>query len=323
MREAAFIKRNQKRWQEFERTLTAGRAIQPDKFAEIFIQLTDDLSFARTQYPNSRTTKYLNNLTSKIHLEIYKNKRENRNRFIMFWKYEVPLAMYNARKPLLYSFIIFMTAAIIGMVSTRYDETFVRLILGDFYVNMTLENIKEGNPTGVYQDSDPWNMFLLITFNNVLVSLRTFIFGTFTSIVTGLFLFWNGLMVGTFFTMFYNENQLAHAAPVVMLHGTIELCSIVIAGAAGLVMGNSILFPGTYSRLQSFKRGAIHGLKIILGLVPLFVIAGFIESFVTRYAFMHWSIKTAILLVSAFIMIYYFVVYPFRIKDYGEVIHDH
>ena len=75
MREAAFIKRNQERWQEFEKTLQTARP-HPDKLAEIFIQLTDDLSFSRTQYPQSRTTQYLNGLTSKIHLEIYKNKKE-------------------------------------------------------------------------------------------------------------------------------------------------------------------------------------------------------------------------------------------------------
>lgn len=322
MREAAFIKRNQKRWQEFERALTAGKAIQPDRFAEIFIQLTDDLSFARTQYPDSRTTQYLNNLTSKIHLEIYKNKRENKNRFIHFWKYEVPSTIYEARKQLLYSFIIFMVSSVIGVVSALYDDTFVRLILGDGYVNMTLENIKNGNPTGVYQDSGAWEMFLRITINNVLVSFRVFVFGIFTSIVSGWFLFYNGLMFGSFLTMFYNENQLLQAAPVVMLHGTIEICSLIIAGAAGLTMGNSILFPGTYSRFESFKRGAFRGLKIILGLVPMFITAGFIESFVTRHAFMHWSIKAFIIIASAFFMIYYFIIYPFRIQKHAGL-RDH
>lgn len=318
MREAAFIKQNQKRWQEFERMLTAGKPISPDVFADIFIQLTDDLSFARTQYADSRVTRYLNDLTSKIHLEIYKNKREHRNRFIYFWQYEVPQALYEARKPLLYSFLIFIVSGLLGVVSSLYDDTFVRLILGDFYVNMTIENIKEGNPTGVYQDEDAWDMFLMITFNNVMVSLRAFILGVFTSILTGYILFSNGVMLGAFFILFYQENQLAHAAPVVMLHGTIELSAIVIAGAAGITMGNSILFPGTYSRVASFQRGAKRGIKIILGLTPLFIIAGFVESFVTRYAFMHWSLKAAIIVASATLMIYYFVVYPFRVhKKYG------
>ena len=319
MREAAFVKLNQKRWLEFEKKLNTTEP-QPDTLAEIFIQLTDDLSFARTQYPDSRTTKYLNGLTSKFHLEIYKNKKEDKNRFITFWKYELPEVMWGVRKPLFYAFVIFMVSILMGIVSTLNDDSFVRLVLGDSYVNMTLENIKNGNPTNVYADESEVNMFFRITFNNVFVSFRIFVFGALTSLLSGAMLFYNGLMVGTFFTFFYTENQLANGFPVVMLHGTIELTSIVIAAAAGFVMGNSILFPGTYSRLESFKIGAVKGMKIIVGLVPFFIVAGFIESFITRYAFMHWSFKVFIIGVSACIMIYYFVIYPYRLHKHEKFI---
>lgn len=155
-----------------------------------------------------------------------------------------------------------------------------------------------------------------------MVSFRVFVFGVFASIGTGFYLFYNALMIGTFMQFFYNQNQLSHALPVIMLHGTIELSSIVIAAAAGFTMGNSLIFPGTYSRLDSFKRGAIKGLKIVMGLVPFFIVAGFIESFITRYAFMHWSIKTFIIVLSAVIMVYYFVVYPHVLKKNGKFITD-
>lgn len=103
-----------------------------------------------------------------------------------------------------------------------------------------------------------------------------------------------------------------------MLHGTIELSSIVVAAAAGFTMGNSLIFPGTYSRIDSFKRGSVQGMKIVVGLVPFFIIAGFIESFITRYAFMPWVLKAAIIALSAFLMIYYFVIYPHQLKKHGK-----
>lgn len=319
MRESAFVKQNKARWEEFERVVKNQASAPPDKLAELFIQITDDLSFSRTQYPESRTTQYLNSLASKIHGEIYKNKKEEKNRFILFWKEELPAVMYGVQKQLLYAFIIFLIAGVMGAVSTVYDDTFVRLILGDGYVNMTLENIKNGNPTKVYSSSGEMDMFFKITLNNIMVSLKVFVFGVFFSLGTGMFLFYNALMVGTFVMFFYNESQLAQAFPVIMLHGTIELSSIVIAAAAGFVMGNSILFPGTYSRLTSFKMGAMKGLKIVMGLVPFFIMAGFIESFITRYAFMHWSIKTIVIGLSAFLMIYYFVLYPIQLKRHGRI----
>jgi uncharacterized membrane protein SpoIIM required for sporulation len=318
MKESAFVKQSKPRWEEFERIVKSQGSAEPDRLADLFIQVTDDLSFARTKYPESRTVNYLNALAGKLHLGIYKNKREDKNRFITFWTEEVPQAMYEARKMLLYAFIIFVVGGIIGAVSTYYDDTFVRLILGDGYVNMTLENIKKGNPTNVYASEDAVTMFFFITWNNVMVSFRVFVFGIFASFGTGLYLLYNALMVGTFVTFFYMENQLGHALPVILLHGTIELSSIVIAAAAGFTMGNSLIFPGTYSRLESFKKGAGRGIKIVMGLVPFFFIAGFIESFITRYAFMHWSIKTLIIGASAVLMIYYFVIYPYRLKRNGK-----
>ncbi|MFZ1807275.1 MAG: stage II sporulation protein M [Cyclobacteriaceae bacterium] len=314
MREANFIKQNKPRWEEFEKIVSQQKQAPPDKLAELFIQITDDLSFSHTQYPKSRTTQYLNALASKIHLEIYKNKREEKSRFITFWKFELPRIMYEVRKPFFYAFLIFVVAGIIGSVSTAYDDTFVRLILGDGYVNMTLENIKNGNPTQVYSGSGEMEMFYQITLNNIMVSFRVFVYGFFASIGTGFYLFYNGLMVGTFLMFFSQESELAQALPVIMLHGTVELTSIVIAAAAGFTMGNSLLFPGTYSRLASFKMGALKGLKIVVGLVPFFILAGFIESFITRYAFMHWGFKTIIIGASAFLMIYYFIIYPIQLK---------
>ncbi len=314
MREAAFIKRNRPRWEAFEKIVSQPNVAPPDQLADYFVQLTDDLSFSRTQYPESRTTHYLNGLASKIHLEIYKNKKEETSRFITFWKTELPVVLYGARKPMLYALIIFLIAGTIGAVSAAYDDTFVRLILGDQYVNMTLENIKNGNPTMVYSSKDEASMFFMIAWNNVLVSFMIFIYGVFFSLGTGLYLFNNGLMVGAFVTFFYREQQLAQAFPVIMLHGTIELSSLVIAAAAGFTMGNSLLFPGTYSRIDSFKQGAVKGLKIVMGLVPFFILAAFIEGVITRYSFMHWSIKTLIISLSALLMVYYFVIYPYRLR---------
>jgi len=101
----------------------------------------------------------------------------------------------------------------------------------------------------------------------------------------------------------------------IWLHGTIEISCIVIAGSAGIVMGNSLLFPGTYARLASFRRGALQGLKIVIGLVPCFILAGFLESFVTRHSpeMYPWA-SAAIILGSLAFIILYFIVYPFHVE---------
>jgi uncharacterized membrane protein SpoIIM required for sporulation len=319
MREALFIKKNTPRWQQFE-SLVAGRsAANPDTLADLFIQLTDDLSYARTNYPESQTTLYLNNLTAKVHQSIYRNKKEEKGRFVTFWKYELPHLFYSVHKQLLYSFIIFLAAALIGAVSAAHDKTFVRLILGDAYVNMTLENIEKGDPMAVYKSSGQMDMFFMITLNNIFVSFKAFAYGIFVSVGTVYILLFNGIMLGAFQFFFYQKGLLLTSVLSIWIHGTLEISAIVIGGCAGLVMGNSLLFPGTYSRIDSLKIGAKKGLKIIIGLVPVFIMAGFLESFVTRLTHWHWFFKLAIILLSAFFIVYYFVIYPIRLNKHASV----
>lgn len=314
MREAAFVKQNVKKWEQFEELLQ-GTSTDPDKLSDLFIQVTDDLAFANTQYPDSRTYAYLNGLASKIHAQIYKNKNEDRKRFVYFWKTEVPLVVRKSHTKLLYAFIIFAVSVIIGIVSQNMETDFVRIILGDNYVNMTLENIEKGDVLAVYGRGGQMDTFFAITFNNVRVSFLAFAAGLLVSVGTGYLLFQNGVMVGCFFTFLGQQGYLNEAFKVVMLHGTLELSAIVLAGGAGFVMGNSILFPGTYSRMASFKRGAIEGLKIVMGLMPVFILAGFIEGFFTRYTDMPIAISLFVITGSAAFIIYYYILYPIKVAN--------
>lgn len=310
MREASFKKQNLEKWKEYEQD---GLKVNPDILSERYVELTDDLSYARTFYPESPTTQYLNGLTAKFFAKIYANKREKVNRFFTFWKYELPFLFYQSQSQLLYAFLMFTIAALVGAVSVAYDDTFARLILGDGYIEMTLENIRKGDPLAVYGGEDEINMFFMITINNIRVSFITFVMGIFFSIGTGYFLIYNGIMVGVFQYFCYQHGFLETSLLTIWLHGTLEISSIIIAGCAGMVMGNSLIFPKTYTRLVSFKKGAKQGLKIIIGLVPLFITAGFIESFLTRK---HLSVIPSLMIIipSAIFIIWYFVVYPIQLN---------
>jgi len=154
---------------------------------------------------------------------------------------------------------------LIGAVSAANDQEFVRLIMGNQYVDMTLDNIARGEPMAVYNGSPEAPMFLGITINNIKVSFLCFASGILTSFGTGFILLQNGIMLGSFQMFFYQHDLLWESALAVWLHGTLEIWAIIVAGAAGLALGNGWLFPGTYSRLESFRRGAKRGLKIVNG----------------------------------------------------------
>lgn len=322
MKEITFLKQNADKWQQFETLADKKSGTDPDLMADLFIQITDDLSYSKTNYPKSKTTQYLNSVAAKVHQEIYKNKKEKSNRILHFWKYELPSIFRNSHRELLTSFIIFFIALLIGAVSSAYDDTFVRLILGDSYVNMTLENIDKGDPMVVYKSMKQTDMFLAITVNNVYVSFLCFALGLIFSVGTGYMLFTNGVMLGAFQYFFYAKGLLLQSVLVIWIHGTLEISAIVIAGCAGITMGNSILYPGTYSRSVSFAKGAKQGLKIIVGLVPVFIAAGFLESFVTRYTQMPAALSLSIIFSSLLFIIWYFIIYPIRLNNKAQHVNN-
>jgi len=319
MREASFVKQNKEKWIGFENALDYNAKINPDDLASYYIQLTNDLSYAQTYYPASKTLLYLNSLASQAHQKIYITKKESKNKIVSFWRDEFPLFFYQYHKTLLYTFLIFMAAVTIGAVSTINDDSFVRLILGDGYVNMTLENIEKGEPMAVYKSGSNIGSFLGITINNIRVAIIAFACGAIFSVGTIYVLFSNGIMLGAFISFFYNQGILEKTSTI-WLHGTIEISVIVIAGCAGLVMGNSFLFPKTYSRRVAFMKGAKDGLKIVVSTIPFFIIAGFIEGFITRYGEQMPSVLAySIIFLSLFLIVYYYIIYPIALH---KALHD-
>ena len=325
MREVVFLKTNEKRWRKIDAIIKGKEKTAPDELAELFIQVSDDLSYAQTNYPDSPTTHYLNQLSTELFRILHKNKKFHYSRFFTFWKYELPLEVRATHKHFLTAFIIFFTFVGIGLISVHYDLDFARVVLGDDYVNMTEQNISNDDPMAVYKKGkDSANlfdeetfMFVRIAINNIRVSLYTFISGALFGLGTIYLLFRNGVMLGTFQWFFYKKGLLLSSFLTIWIHGAIEISCIVIAGAAGLVMGSGFLFPKTYSRKKSFIVNAKRGLKIMIGIIPLIIAAAFLEGFVTRHTEWHWSIKLSIIVSSFAFIFYYFVIYPILLEKKG------
>ncbi len=334
MREAMFIKKNVEKWKEYQHSQTDN----PDETAERFVTLIDDLSYAKTFYPKSKVTRWINGIASGIYLNIYKNKKEKYSRIFTFWKYELPLLFKRYHKILLFTFLVFSLFVIIGVWSSKNDESFVRGVLGDGYVDMTEENISKGDPFGVYKDDNPFLMFVRIAFNNIFIAFMFVLGGLFLGIPT-LFhwpvvriagLWDTGMMLGSFQYMFFSHGLGLKSILVIWVHGTLEISIFVIAATAGFIIANGILFPGTYSRFISFKTGIKDALKIVLVIIPILIVAAFFESYVTHLMSQTFDKESnpglpvwasVIILVSSFtFIIWYFVILPVRLHKKGYYI---
>ncbi|MCB0629037.1 MAG: stage II sporulation protein M [Saprospiraceae bacterium] len=309
MRETNFIEQNQEKWKEFEGFLE-GQHKRADKLNDLFVQITDDLSYSRTFYPNRSVRVYLNGLAQRVFINIYKHRKSRWGNILKFWTDELPGLMYEARRDLLLSFLVFLFTFGVGVLSSIYDSSFAEVILGEAYIEMTLTNIADGDPMRVYKEMGPMGMSMGITVNNLFVAFLTFVLGVFLSIGAMVMIARTGFMVGAFQYFFIERDLFLDSFLTIWTHGTLEISAIIIAGAAGATMGRGLVFPGTYTRTQAFQRSARRGIKMMVGTIPLFIIAGFIEGFLTRNTETPDFVRGIFILICLLVILVYFVWYP-------------
>lgn len=320
MREALFIKKNAQKWNEYQYLQTE----DPDQMADRFITLLDDLSYAKTFYPHSKVTQWINSLAVSIYQTIYQNKKQRFSRLLTFWQYELPLMFRKYHKLFLYTFLLFVLLCSMAVLSSMKDDGFVTGILGENYVAMTEENIEKGDPFGVYSDESRFSMWVRIAYNNIKVGFLMVVSGITFGLGTLYLYVQNSIMVGSFQYMFFAKGLGWQSVLVIWIHGTLEISGMIIEACAGFILARSILFPGTFSRWISFKRGVKDAMKICVSLVPITILAAFLESYITRLSSNAFDKSTntslpvaasiSILAVSLFFILWYFVVYPIRLE---------
>lgn len=321
MKETSFIEKNKKKWHQFEK-LNAGKSEDPEQLSDLYMDITDDLSYAQTFYKRRTVRVYLNQLAQSIYAGVHKQKGESLKAFGTVWTKSLPLEIYRSRKNLLFALVAFLIYCIIGVFTSYMDPDFPRIVMGDLYVDMTLENIANGNPLAVYEQGSQMEMFIAITTNNIKVAFLTFFLGFFFTIGTHALMFSNGIMLGSFQYFFYTKGLLITSFLGIWLHGAFEISAIVLAGGAGITAGSGLLFPKSRTRMQSLQLSTKRGLKIMLSLVPVLILAGFIESYVTRnyQELPDWS-KWMIILFSFGMIVFLYVIYPTIVaRKYPELI---
>lgn len=309
MRERKFVEQNKDKWAQFEQDLRSNKK-DPKLLRTRLLQISDDLSYARTFYRSRSVRIYLNGLGQQIYSQIYRNKINVAGSLGTFFKDEVPRILYFCRKEMLIAFLVLILSVAIGVFSSARDEGFAKSVLGERYVEMTLENIRSGNPMGVYQQQDQTSMFFSIAGNNLRVALMVFLSGLLASYGAMVIMARNGIMLGVFMYFFYSRNLASEFNLTVWMHGTIEILTLVVETAAGMLLGRGLVYPGTLSRAKAFSIWGKRGAMLFLSTVPFIVFAAFIESFLTRYTGMPDLLKGLLIVLSLLFMLVYFVWYP-------------
>lgn len=311
MRESQFVEQNSGKWASFEKALNS-RKKDPETLQQSLVEITDDLSYAQTYYKNRSVRVYLNGLAQRVYNLIYKNRRNLLGSVKTFFIDDVPRIMYHARKELLVAFIVLLFSVAIGIFSSMKDKGFAEAILGADYISETIENIKSGDPMGVYKDEAQISMFYRIAVNNLTVSLYVFLFGLFASYGALVLMVRNGVMLGVFIHFFYARNLGTDFNFTVWMHGTIEVLTLVVETVAGMLLGRGLIYPGTYSRSKAFTIWGRRGAMVFLSTIPFIITAAFIESFLTRHTELPYVFRGLLILLSLALMVVYFVWLPYK-----------
>lgn len=283
MEERKFIEKHSAIWQELEslsstinkKGIKSLTSKEVKNFLHIFRQCSHHLAYARTHYPNSTIVDYLNNLIGKGHSHVYAVKKTSLYQFKDYLFYGFPELLKKYKLYFLSSFGFFTLGLVISLLLVLYNPDQANLFLAKDLV----EYIKSGQLGG-----GEWNYPLMSSYimvNNIIVSLRAFVFGITLGLGTIYVLFLNGTILGALTALIYLYGNPVKYWSLILPHGIIELTAIFISGAAGLIIAKSILLPGEYSRKDAIIAGSKKAISLIIGVVFMLVIAGIIEGFFT------------------------------------------
>src|ERR1700681_1200831 len=280
-----FTPSRQPHWAELEGLLarSAGNGLrsfdadQIEAFARAYRQTVCDLAIAQRDFPDDQLTLWMNGLASRAHLRLYRAPAPSWRRLGLFFWTDFARRFRAARPYLLVSALLLFGPALVAYLAALLDPT-----LRDALVPADLRDVMESGST--WTDIQPAvrpGMATLIFTKNIQVSFLAFAGGVLFGLGTVYVLVSNGLSLGSVLgaAQFYGVAPLLWS--FISPHGYLELTCIVIAGAAGLMLGSALLRPGLQLRREALARAARRAVELVIGTAPVLVVAGLIEGFIS------------------------------------------
>ncbi|MGB0065450.1 MAG: stage II sporulation protein M [Terracidiphilus sp.] len=243
--------------------------------ALLYRQAASDLSTLR-QDPTARAySELVNQLLARAHHIIYSSRRKGFLRIFYFLRDDYPALIQRRFRYVLLSLIILLAGGTLGTVLTLARPEFMRHMLGPQMID-TIEHHKMWTESIV--GVEPAASSAIMT-NNIMVCFIAFAGGIVFGLLTILSMFYNGLLLGVVGVACAQHGMARDLWSFVAPHGSLELPSIILAGAAGLRLGRGVVFPGLYRWRDSIALAGAEATRIVAGVIPLLVIAGTLEGF--------------------------------------------
>ncbi len=254
------------------------------ELALLYRQVAADLSVLRQDATARTYAAHVNQLLARAHHIIYSRRKTSVASLLRFLRDEYPIIFQRNLSFVAASMAISVACGLLGVVATNTRPEFMRHFLGPEMI-ATMERHEMWTHSVV---SVAPTMTSYIMTNNLTVSFMTFAGGITFGWLTLYSLFNNGMMLGVVGAACHHYGMSLALWSFVAAHGSLELPSILIAGAAGLRLGKAMVFPGGYRWKDSIAQGGIEATRLVSGIIPLLVIAGCLEGFFSPSAAPVW-----------------------------------
>jgi uncharacterized membrane protein SpoIIM required for sporulation len=306
---SSFIQKHQPTWKRLESLieLAKDRRITKEDLDELghtYRQVSAHLAYAQTYFPEHPVTRHLNALTARGHQAVYAaSSKSDGIQMVRFFSTGFPALFHERALFFLIALLVFAAGGLWAFGATLVDERNALVFLPPEMV----EGIDPQAATDM-ENREQWDHAVMSGFlmqNNIKVAFLCFALGALLGVGTLWVLFINGMLIGALAALFHRAGESYGFWALIWPHGVLELTAIFIAGAAGLSLAWAFWVPGELTRVESFKREAKVTGQLVVGVIPLFVIAAFIEGFITPVPWPHWS-KYVVALLTLIALILYF-----------------
>lgn len=279
-----FIARNRPAWDHLDVLIRRGgrkarnlSSAELDEMVRLYLQASSHLSHARTAYHDPALTGRLTRLVSRANGAIYGARPRARGAIGDFFVWRFPAAVYQSGRFVAASAALLLVPALVMGVWLANSDAALDATGSDAvreaYLNEDFEDYYSSQPAADFASQ--------VTVNNIQVSLLAFASGILLCVPTAALLVFNGASVGVAGGLFAAAGELPKFFGLILPHGMLELTAVIVAGAAGLRLGWSIVAPGDRSRSEALGQEARQSVVVAIGLALAFVVAGLIEGFVT------------------------------------------
>lgn len=282
-----FIVRKRRSWERLDRLtsrarngLTGFSAEDVQEFGRLYRQVTSDLAVARRDFPDHPVAAYLNDLAFRTHGQIYRSKSTHLGQLFFFFTHTFPRTFRETWSYTLAAFLMFLLPALVCFI-IAYRDTGAMLQVFPAYEDI-INDIRAGHEwwKHINEEGRAFSSSFIMT-NNIRVAFIAFAGGVFFGTLSLYVLAQNGIMLGTVAGAAQQFDFADNLWGFIAAHGVIELSVIFIAGGAGIQLGWSILRPGLHTRGAALRKASHRAVQLLFGCVPLLVIAGIIEGFIS------------------------------------------